>query len=109
MQASEKPWQITMKLCAVYKSSKRADTYLYVPKKNDFEKVPKVLLEHFGKPLFLMSVPIHKRKSIANISTQDFISKLDKEGFYLQLPPKAENLLEEHLKEQELRFKSREG
>lgn len=91
-----------MKLCAVYKSSRRADTYFYLANKDDFGRVPKTLLEHFGKPVFLMLVPIIKHKTIANIPTQELIEKVNKDGFYLQLPPKPENLLERHLKEQNI-------
>jgi len=88
-----------MKLCAVYKASKRADTYLYVQNKDDFSKVPDALLKAVGKPVFVMLIPIQKRAHIANLPTKEFVEKLESEGFYLQLPPKAENLLEAHRKE----------
>lgn len=87
-----------MKLCAVYKSPKRADTYLYVAKRDDFERVPKALMTQFGRPKFVMLVPFSKHEKLANIDKAKFISKLEMEGFYLQMPPKTENLLEEHLK-----------
>ncbi len=55
-------------LCAVYKSRKKADTYLYINKRDDFSEVPKMLLETFGLPKFVMLVPLHKPRKIANIS-----------------------------------------
>jgi len=87
-----------MKLSAVYKSKRKADTYLYVAKKDDFSNVPEALMKQFGVPMFVMLVPVQKRKTIANIDTKIFIEKLEQDGFYLQLPPKPENLLETHQK-----------
>jgi uncharacterized protein YcgL (UPF0745 family) len=87
-----------MKLSAVYKSPKKIDTYLYVEKRDDFSRVPKELMKQFGKPLFVMTIPLMKREAIAGISTLKFSQKLQNEGFYLQLPPKVKSLLEEHLK-----------
>ncbi len=87
-----------MKLSAVYKSTKKADTYLYVKEKDKFEDVPKALLEHFGKPKFVMLIPISKRSHIANLPVNEFVHKVSEKGFYLQLPPKEEDLLSEHRK-----------
>jgi uncharacterized protein YcgL (UPF0745 family) len=85
-----------MKLSAVYRSSNRADTYLYVAKRDGFDSVPKVLLQHFGTPQFVTIVSLGKHTTIAGIDTQSFIKKLIAKGFYLQLPPKEKNWLNEH-------------
>jgi hypothetical protein len=85
-----------MKLCAVYKSSKKADTYLYVAHKDDFSKVPEPLVKAFGAPKFLMIIPVAKRDTIAQLPREEFIEKLSHEGFYLHLPAKTESLLEHH-------------
>jgi uncharacterized protein YcgL (UPF0745 family) len=89
-----------MMLCAVYKSKKKVDTYLYVPKEDDFSAVPQPLLKAFGKPEFVMQVPVNKRQHIAHIAREDFISKIDEQGFYLQLPPTSASLLKMHLQAQ---------
>ena len=81
---------------AVYKSSKKADTYLYIAKKDDFGSVPAALLESFGKPQFVLVANAKKRSSLAGIEISEFIEKFNQQGFYLQLPPKAENLLDKH-------------
>lgn len=85
-----------MKLCAVYKSSRKADTYLYVPEKDDFSQVPSALLKAIGTPIFVMLIPVQKREQIAHIDKQTFIDKINHDGFYLQLPPKPESMLESH-------------
>lgn len=89
-----------MKLSAVYRSSRKADTYLYVAERDDFSKVPSALLKQFGKPLFVMMVIVSKREKIAGIHRDDFNEKMQSEGFYLQLPPKVKSLLEDHVKMQ---------
>lgn len=83
-------------LCAVYKSRKKADTYLYINKRDDFSGVPRMLLDTFGVPKFVMLVPLHKPRSIANISIETLTKHLREKGFYLQLPPTEESLLSEH-------------
>ena len=41
-------------LCAIYKSTKKEGMYLYVEKRDQFDKVPDALLNAFGKPIFVM-------------------------------------------------------
>jgi uncharacterized protein YcgL (UPF0745 family) len=86
-----------MKLSAVYKSSRRADTYLYLAKRNDFSTVPDVLMKQFGVPIFVMLIPLIKRDIIAGINRDKLVERIQTDGFYLQLPPKVNNLLDEHL------------
>jgi len=88
-----------MKLCAVYKSSRKADTYLYVPEKDDFSSVPEALLKAVGKAEFVMLVALDKREYVAQLPISDFISKLQSDGFYLQLPQKVDSLLKKHQKD----------
>ncbi|MFT4655069.1 MAG: hypothetical protein ACJA0G_001888 [Kangiellaceae bacterium] len=86
-----------MKLSAVYKSSRRADTYLYLAKRDDFSTVPDVLMKQFGVPIFVMLIPLIKRDIIAGINRDKLVERIQTDGFYLQLPPKVNNLLDEHL------------
>lgn len=90
-----------MKLSAVYRSPKKIDTFLYVAKRDDFSRVPTALMTQFGQPKFVMMVIASKRDTIAGIDSDKFIKKIEKEGFYLQLPPKVKSLLEAHLQAQE--------
>ena len=85
-----------MKLSAVYRSPKKIDTYLYVNKRDDFSRVPSALMTQFGTPQFVMMVIASKRAKIAGIDSDNFIKKIEKEGFYLQLPPKVKSLLDAH-------------
>jgi uncharacterized protein YcgL (UPF0745 family) len=89
-------------LCAVYKSRKKADTYLYINKRDDFSEVPKMLLETFGVPKFVMLVPLHKPRKIANISIEKLTENLKGKGYYLQIPLTEESLLSQHRRSQGL-------
>ena len=84
-------------LCAIYKSSKKADTYLYLRKRDDFDSVPDALRQMFGTPIFVMMLPLEKTKQLANADRTKVLSDLSNQGFYLQLPPPEENLHKTHL------------
>ena len=81
-------------IVAVYKSSKKADTYLYIEKRDDFSPVPKSLLETFGKAKFVMLVPLTKR-DLAIADKEKVMTEIRQKGFYLQLPPPEVDLLKE--------------
>ncbi|MEM0911266.1 MAG: YcgL domain-containing protein [Pseudomonadota bacterium] len=81
---------------AVYKSPKKSDTYLYIAKKDDFSAVPKALMATFGAPKFVLVANIQDRETFAGLEVAEFEKKFQEKGFYLQLPPKVESLLEHH-------------
>ncbi len=53
-------------ICAIYRSPKREQTYLYIEKKDDFSRVPEDLLAQFGTPQFAMLIALDKRDRLAN-------------------------------------------
>lgn len=91
--------QYALRLCAVYKSPKKALTYLYVPNKDDFSRVPEPLMQSFGTPSFSMMLPLKKGRKLAQVDIEKLWSSLTEKGFYLQLPPPQENLLKTHLED----------
>ncbi|QSX38755.1 YcgL domain-containing protein [Shewanella sedimentimangrovi] len=83
-------------ICAVYKSSRKAETYLFVPKRDDFSQVPDALMDMFGTPTLVMMLPLQKRQVLGLADINKVRSELADKGYYLQLPPPTENLLNEH-------------
>ncbi len=83
-------------LCAIYRSPRRADTYLYLTHPADFSKVPEPLLGSFGQPIHVMTLALTKDRKLARMSVAELREHLTEQGFYLQMPPKQENLLEQH-------------
>ncbi|WP_299495417.1 YcgL domain-containing protein [uncultured Shewanella sp.] len=83
-------------ICAVYKSSRKQETYLFIEKRDDFTKVPDALMDMFGTPTLVMMLPLSKRDHLGFADIEKVKSELVDKGFYLQLPPPVENLLETH-------------
>ncbi|GGP84174.1 YcgL domain-containing protein [Shewanella ulleungensis] len=90
-------------ICAVYKSSRKADTYLFVKKRDVFDDVPAPLMEMFGAPTLVMVVPLSKRDHLGIADIDKVKVALEEQGFYLQIPPPNINLLDQH--KQEIGFK----
>lgn len=80
-------------LCSVYKTLKKADTYLYVAKNEGFKRVPEPLLQMFGNPVYAMDIMVKPEKPLARIEGSRLISEIEEKGFYLQLPPPKEDYL----------------
>ena len=83
-------------LCTIYKSLKKADTYLYIEKRDDFSSVPKVLLKTFGAAQLVMTINLAAQAKLALADIEKVKAELKRNGFYLQLPPPEENLLDIH-------------
>lgn len=88
-------------LCVIYRSSKRDQTYLYVEKKDDFSRVPEDLMKSFGTPQLAMVLSLEGRDKLATADIEKVKEALKEEGFYLQVPPPMENLLKQHLSDDE--------
>jgi len=86
-------------LTAVYKSKKKADTFLFVEKRDDFSKVPEPLMAMFGQPQYVMIINLAKREHLGGADLKTVKQALTDDGFYLQLPPPEENLLAEFKKQ----------
>ena len=79
-------------LCSIYKSTIKEGSYLYVPKKDDFSEVPEELMKVFGKPVFVMLIKLEGRK-LAQVDVNKVQESISEQGFFLQLPPPPENVL----------------
>ncbi len=84
-------------LCAVYRSPKRADTYLYMAHPADFSVLPETLAKSFGKPQHVMTIALTEQRTLARLSVSELKEHLKDPGFYLQIPPPPENLLKKEL------------
>jgi uncharacterized protein YcgL (UPF0745 family) len=82
-------------LCYIYKSKKKDGAYLYLVKKDDFSQLPEELLALFGQPYFVMVIKLEGR-ALAQVDIEKVTESLNEQGFFLQLPPPVENVLELH-------------
>lgn len=83
-------------LCVVYKSPKKAETYLFVERRDDFSRVPAPLLATFGTPQLVMLINLATKTQLALADLDKVKLSLRSQGYYLQLPPPPENLLKAH-------------
>ncbi|MFQ3289206.1 MAG: hypothetical protein ACI93V_001429 [Alteromonadaceae bacterium] len=83
-------------LCAIYKSPKKANTYLFVKTRDDFSDVPAALITTFGSPILVTLVNLATKKKLGFADLKKVENNLTEQGYYLQLPPPQVNLLNEH-------------
>ncbi len=74
--------------CFVYKSNKKADSYIYLNQKDGFEKIPEQLLQLFGEPEFALEFELTNDRKLALADAKQVIQNLSEQGYYLQMPPK---------------------
>ena len=75
--------------CAIYRSNKKTDTYLFIEKQDDFERVPQSLLDMLGAIEFVMMLDLDEREKLAQADPVEVKKSLFNQGYFLQLPPKA--------------------
>ena len=83
-------------LYAVYRSPKKANTYLFVKTRDDFSDVPSALMTTFGSPILVTLFNLATKDKLGFADLAKVKSNLIEQGYYLQLPPPPENLLTEH-------------
>ena len=71
----------------VYKSLKKADTYLYLAKRDDFAGLPEPLRAQLGSLQFVLEVALTPERRLARENPDVVRSNLASRGFHLQFPP----------------------
>ena len=77
-----------MKHCKIFRSDKKAETYLYLSADLEFSDLPQELQERFGEPAFVMALMLTRERKLARVDTPKVLESLEEKGYYLQLPPK---------------------
>ncbi len=80
-------------ICQVYKSPRKPEMYLFVEKSSGLERVPEALLTTFGEPEERMVLVLTPDKKLARANTVEVLDEIKNNGFYLQMPPTAAQLL----------------
>lgn len=74
-------------LCTVLKSTKKPDTYLYLPKDAVFDDLPESLQLLFTPQQTAMTLHVTTEKKLARFTGAELLEHLTDPGYYLQLPP----------------------
>lgn len=78
-------------ICDIYRSEKKEDLYLYVPKAKGLKDVPEALLGMFGRPVLAFSLLLTPERKLAKEDINKVFESLAEKGFHLQLPPVKED------------------
>lgn len=71
---------------SVFRSSKKPDTYLFVPRGQVWEDLPESLLGIFGKPVHSMDLIMTPDRKLARTSGRQVLEAIADKGFFLQMP-----------------------
>lgn len=76
--------------CAIYKSLKKQDTYLYLAAKDDFSQIPEALLKLLGELVHVMDLDLHPERRLAQEDVVEVLRNLEERGWHLQMPRRDE-------------------
>ena len=71
----------------VYKSLKKADTYVYFAARDEFARLPATLHAQLAPLKFVLEVELTTQRRLARADADEVREHLAERGFYLQLPP----------------------
>lgn len=74
--------------CKVFRSEKKAETYLYLADSLPFDDLPADLRTQFGEATFVLSLELSESRKLARVDVLKVLESLSESGYYLQLPPK---------------------
>ena len=74
----------------VYKGTRREGTYLFVPARDPFARVPPALLEAMGRLELVVEVELHRERRLAQEDVKAVMRNLEDKGYHLQMPPAAD-------------------
>lgn len=71
----------------VYKSQRRADTYVYLAARDDFGRLPEPLRTQLGPLEFVLDVALTPDRRLAQEDPAEVRENLVLRGYHLQFPP----------------------
>lgn len=76
--------------CYVYRSRRKPHTYLFLPERDNFSKVPATLMQLFGEAEFSFSFELTAERKLMLAEAGEVLRNIQANGFFLQLPPGEE-------------------
>ena len=84
------------RLVAVYRSPRVENMYLFVDREEGMGRVPDELLTRFGEPQEALSLTLTPQRTLARADARTVLEAIERNGFYLQLPPAPDEWLNRH-------------
>lgn len=72
--------------CAVYKSQKKDETYVFIPTTTQLSDLPEELLKVLGQAEKIMTLNLTPEKKMARGNAGVIMKSIEEQGFYLQMP-----------------------
>lgn len=72
--------------CAVYKSLKKDETYVFIPTTTSLSDLPDDLLKVLGQTELTMTLNLTPEKKMARGTADTVMKNIKEQGFYLQMP-----------------------
>ncbi|XOV82026.1 MAG: YcgL domain-containing protein [bacterium] len=76
---------------SVYRSSRKAQTYVYLPADEDYDNLPEAFVTQFGEAELFLTFELHEGKKLAQVEARTVLAALRNQGFFLQLPPQSDH------------------
>ncbi|MCR6663154.1 MAG: YcgL domain-containing protein [Luteimonas sp.] len=73
----------------VYKSQRKADTFVYLAERDGFTRLPETLRTQLGALVFVLDVALTPDRKLARENPEEVRRNLAARGFHLQFPPSA--------------------
>lgn len=80
---------------SVFRSSKKADTYLFVRRGQDWEALPESLRGIFGTPVHSMDLVLTPDRELARTTGEQVLAALEEKDFFLQMPEEQDSYVVE--------------
>ena len=87
MKKPEKQGVVEERHVIIFRSSRKAETYLYMPATAEFEALPEPLRKQFGAPIYVMDLVLTPERKLALVDVEQVMQAMKEEGFFLQFPP----------------------
>jgi len=71
----------------VYKSTRQAETFVYLRERDAFDLLPETLRQRLGGLAFVLDVALTPERQLAREDAARVCAQLLAQGWYLQLPP----------------------
>ena len=76
--------------CFVYRSQRKADTYVYLRERDAFSLLPPPVAQNLGELHFVIELALSPERKLAREDVNTVMANLAGPGFHLQLPPPPE-------------------
>lgn len=83
--------------CFVYASQRKADSYLWLARRDDFAVIPPSLTAMLGTLRFVLEVELDAARKLPTEDVATVLEHLATQGWHLQLPPQESLASSNHL------------